>query len=1601
MPKENIFDMLKELSAAEKDILLSKLEKAKLINVSSYELSFEQRIFWFTHQLNPDSPACNIPAALMIEGPLNLEILQSSFKQVIKRHDALRTYFETISGVPHQFIKSRVNFRFAYIDLKNISKHFIDAELKRLIDGFARRSFDLSYPPLMRAIVLQISETKNILCFSFHHIVFDGWSLGILLNELLSSYYSLLLNRDVNLPALPFNYKDYIKWQQSLEYKLLVDKQKNYWRNKLSGISGFLKLPTDYPRPKIRSSKGNFFNIALSKELSDLIKNFCKAEHTTLNVFFLTAVNILLYKYTDEEDIIIGSPLAKREPIETEKLIGLFLNMIVMRTQFKKSESIRTLLKKCRQVAFEAYENGHFPFSDLVELINPLRDTAYTPIFQVMLSNNNAPLEKIQFEELSITPIVNDIGDAYCDLTFMYSDTAEGILISIEYSTELFSLATIELLAAHLKSIFSLMIQEPNQLLQAIDLLSNEEKEQILNFSSPSGYKSNKLLHSLFEDIAINNPDLPALTLGSMSLTYRQLNFYADKLACLLQDMGIEAQRCVGLFMENSFEAIISMLAILKIGGIYVPLDTRNPTKRLRLIIEDAGLKYILINKNSIISWSELEDITKIEVCLDDLKQLPSFNRVLKDITNDSIAYIVYTSGSTGIPNGSMNTHAGIVSTILFRQMKFPIWPQSRVLQLTSLNFDVSVLEIFNCLAAGGELIILPPKAQQDFGRIIDLIHIYQIEILHIVPTVLHNIITHSDSFKLLSIKQIVAAGEVLSTKLVTIIQESLGCEIINAYGPSEAAVYSSYAHYKSMPEHVNIGRPLDGVLLHILDINRNIVPIGREGEIYIGGVGLAKGYLNRPLLNQERFIDNPYGIGKLFKTGDRGKWNKDGTVEYIGRVDNQIKLRGQRIELGEIEAALCSIPEIDQSCVLVHQDSSGDERLVAFIVKKASMNLTLKNLRKELEKYLPYYMIPNLFHSIDNLPVTVNGKIDKQKLRELISEKKQSKKVLSERKNFDEWFYKPYWQKEVLTVSDKVEITNKTILVFSTQNSFVSLLLDRLKKVGANVIEINIGMEYQKLNSSSFVIRPGLKEDYIKLYEDILESNTSIEYVIHLWSTLIPSVISDINQATELAFYSLLWFAQAIGTYPLGNNIRFFYFTHNLYKVLGIEKIYPFGALGAGFGKVMAQEYPFISFSSLDYWDLEEVSAAETLIDLVLEEICLVEAEGREVIAFRENTKYLRAYSLIQKQTVFFQEKPLKDKGTYLITGGLGGVGLEIAQYIAQSTGSHIILVQRTKLIDEHLWDEEILQKKTVEPTILKRIITLKEIKKHSSSLTVLQGDVSDEKSLLNVANMIGEVFNKLDGIIHAAGVAPQGMIQRKGYDVSKNILSPKVHGIVNVVNAFAEYNPKFILLCSSLSSIVGGIGLSDYVAANAFLDAFSQITSFNLISVNWPAWNVGMMVDNSLPEDLLKIQKSILDKGITNDEGIKIFEEVLLQQESHIIVSPQDLVDHINAREDLQDLNLLYGTKITHTDNIILNSREHYTETERIVVEIFENVLKIKDVTRDDHFFELGGHSLLAAQVANRLSSSFGVPIYLQKIFEYPVVSELSQWLEDNKNK
>ena len=942
-------------------------------------LSFAQQRLWFLDQLAPNNAFYNIVGAFKLRGELDNDAFDRAIQEIVDRHENLRTSFGAEKGKPVLTIHDKQQVQIERTNLENYPVDGREQAARKIAAEEAQKPFELTQSPLFRVRVLQINDSEHIVIFVTHHIISDGWSSGVMVEEFAALYNAIHRGEESPLPPLQIQYVDFAAWQRNWLQGEVLQKQLEYWKNKLGENPPVLEMPTDKPRPAVQTFVGDLMTLSLSEKLSHDIKTLCNKEGVTLFMLLLAAFQALLHRYSGQDEILVGSPIANRTTAESERLIGFFVNTLVLKADFSQPIDFRTLLRQVRETTLNAYAHQDIPFEQLVEALQPERNTSHSPLFQVAFIMQNIPVKAFQLEGVTIEPVETVNKTAKFDLTLETIDTSAGIQCRMNYNTDLFESATIERFLAHYVNMLAAVVENVRQKMSAVNIIEETEAGKMLRAwnRTDAAYPAELSVDRVFQEWAVRQPDAPAAQYKNQLYSYAELNQRANRLAHYLLKKGVGCEDVVGISMNRTHDLAVAILGIIKAGAAFLNIDPSYPRDRLNYMFGDSKLK-VLVTQQSVVSDLPGHDAPDILIDADwpEIEAGSDENPDL-DLSPDNLAYLIYTSGSTGKPKGTMLPHRGLCNLHRAQRAAFNITPAHRVLQFSSLSFDASVWETVMALLNGACLVYADREKLTSGQGLRDTLKEQEISVVTLPPSVL-SVMPFDE---LPSLKTVVTAGEACSLELVQ--RWGANRQYVNAYGPTETTVCASYFEASvNDQEAPPIGKPIQNFQLYVLDKYRNFCPIGVPGELCVGGVGLARGYLHRPEMTAEKFIPNPFAANpgeRLYRTGDLVRWRDDGNVEFLGRIDDQIKIRGFRVELGEIEAVLSGIENIDDVLVIAREDAPGDMRIVAYVVSESQIDV--QALRSRLGAELPDYMVPSAFVLLDEFPLTPSGKVDRKAL--------------------------------------------------------------------------------------------------------------------------------------------------------------------------------------------------------------------------------------------------------------------------------------------------------------------------------------------------------------------------------------------------------------------------------------------------------------------------------------------------------------------------------------------------------------------------------------------------------------------------------------------
>lgn len=951
-------------------------------------LSFPQRPMWFFDQMEPGSAVYNRCANFRLLGPLDTTALQQALDILVTRHESLRTVFSMEGEEPAQVVLPQGYVKLEITDLTELEPDSLPARLKALVIAEAERPFDLSKGPLLRVSLVRLAAREHVLMTTMHHIISDAWSSGVFKRELGYFYKCFRQKRQPDMPELPLRYVEYTRWQLNQLQSNKLDKQLRYWKERLDGAPPLLELPCDRPRPAAQTFRGGTQSRPLNQALGTALLALGKRQGATLFMLLLAAFQILLYRYSGQEDIVVGTPVANRGIKETEGMIGLFINVLALRCDLSGDPGFLELVGRVRETVLGAFGHQDLPFEKLVEALQPERNLSHTPLFQVMFTYRNTPDGGLDLDGLAVHDMVSEKTVSHFDLSMIIERRGDGHCLIVEYSADLFDAGTITRMLDHYVNLLEGIAAGPDRRISQLPLLGETERKRILREwnATESPYPTGQGIHRLFERQSARSPGRPAVVYGTHALSYGELNARANRLARVLRARGVDIGALVALLMERSCDMVVALLAILKAGGGYVPLDPDYPRDRLALMLEDSQTAVLLTHSALV---ERLPEHAPSLVCLDRIDEdlrVHDDGNLDSRVTPDAIAYVNYTSGSTGKPKGVCVPHRA-VNRLVLETNYIELGEADRVAQVSTVSFDAATFEIWGALLNGATLVGVDKQTLLLAGEFAGWLSRERITAMFLTTAVFNHLAEENPAM-FSSLDWLLFGGEAADPKRVRAVWKAAPPRhLINVYGPTENTTFSTWHEITELPDEflpVPIGRPIANTQAYILDQSMNPVPVGVYGELYLGGAGLALGYLNNQALTEERFVPNPFSEqpgARLYRTGDVARYLADGKIVFHGRTDDQVKIRGFRIEPGEIEAAIRLHPAVGDAVVICMGETGAEKRLVAYVSPKTRDDLGGDDLRSFLSGRLPPFMLPSAFMVLDRLPLTDNGKIDRKAL--------------------------------------------------------------------------------------------------------------------------------------------------------------------------------------------------------------------------------------------------------------------------------------------------------------------------------------------------------------------------------------------------------------------------------------------------------------------------------------------------------------------------------------------------------------------------------------------------------------------------------------------
>lgn len=1487
-----------------------------------FPLSFAQQRLWFLYQLAPNNPFYNVPAAIRLKGTLNRTALERSFQEIVRRHAALRTTFTTLDGKPVQAIKSDVKIQVSVVDLPTVAISERERISQQLATAEAQRPFNLTTDLLLRVTVLQFEPTEAVLLLTMHHIVADGWSLGVLIRELACCYTAFVKGRTPALLPLPIQYTDFACWQRNWLQGEVLEQQLTYWRKQLQNLP-VLNLPRDRPRSTVQTYRGATYPIQISLSLTQAFEALSQRSGVSLFMTLLAAFQTLLYRYTGQEDIAIGCPIANRHRTEVEPLIGFFVNSLVMRSDLSGNPTFRQLLDRVRTVALEAYEHQDLPFEKLVEELDPERDLSRNPLFQVAFALQNAPMQPLELPGLMLEPAPLSSGSTRFDLELHLWEPAhglgslwqseEGLSGFISYSTDLFDRSRIARLVGHFLTLLEGIIINPDTRLSELPLLTSAEQQQILVEwnQTTTNPRNPRCFPQIFDEWVRSNPKAIAIVSEQGTLTYRELNQQAQRLAQILIQMGVGTDSSVGLCVDRSAEMVIGILGILKAGAAYVPLDPNYPSDRLHFMSTDTGVSILLTQ-----SWlvAKLPQSQAQVICLDrsllmDGELAGSQSTSIEDtVTFDGLAYIIYTSGSTGKPKGVLLTHRGLCNVVEAQQQIFHPSCKSRVLQFSSLSFDASIFEIALALGSGGTLYIPPKSAQLPGMELVQFLKNNAITHALLTPAVLA-VLPFAELPKL---QVLITGGEACSSQVVD--RWAKNRHFFNAYGPTESTIWATVTQLQPGDPPLTIGRPILNTQVYILDDQLNPVPVGIPGELYIGGAGVAQGYLNRPELTAQRFIYFELPIGglksktiRLYKTGDRVQYRTDGTIEFLGRVDNQIKIRGFRVELGEIEATLQSHPAIRD----------------AVVIPLNEMRLTA------------YFSIDRQY-----LQQTLSQSLQNQHIQQWQTLYNQTYRSTDGTPNFDITGWNSSYTGEPIPLEQMQEWVSDRI------GQILALKPKRVLEIGCGtgLLLFQIAPHTQKY----------LATDFSLVALESIQNQLQVFNLPHV--ELLQRMATDFEGIAPASFDVVI----------LNSIVQYFPSVDYLMQVLegAIETVTDGGVLFLG----DIRSLPLLkAFQTWVQFGRADAGMERTQLQQKVDRSCFEDPELAIDPAFFQALR--QKFPQIRQVQIRLSRGRSQNEMTQF--------RYNVLLYIGQCTDSN---QDSSHLIQQHNWKlnpitVKELQKKLIEtkPKIF-RLTNVTNSRVHAALRTV--NWLNNQETPTTVGRMRDVLQDSAEMAIN-----PQDWLDLE------TVLPYKVEITWSTQTQTGDYD--VVLIGHDVDLIIDTFICEQLDQSwHLYTNAPLQSPFARQLIPQLRQYLRQTLPDYMIPSAFVPLETLPLTaNGKVDRHALPTLEEDT--------IAPSSRTNTPSTPEDT-DLEVVRGgmrNSLPHLDPV---PNCEMSVTESTLIEIWQELLRLKQVNPHDNFFELGGHSLLATQMTSRVRDVFGLELPLKSVFEAPTIAQLAPILE-----
>nr|CCE88377.1 non-ribosomal peptide synthetase/polyketide synthase [Sorangium cellulosum] len=1557
-------------------------------------LSSGQERLWLFDHLSPRTALYNVHLGLRMQGPLDCELLRRSLSAVVGRHGSFRMTFPVVEGQVVAHVDPPSDVDLDRVDLRALPAERRREELSRLAADQRLEPFDLARGPLWRTTLVALDEGEHLLLWTQHHIVTDGWSLGVFLTELHGAYRALAGGEAPRLTALPVDFVDYAAFQRATLREERLRASLAWWKERLAGLP---RLDLPFCRAVASPTHaGDAVNFTLSAGLTAAIKALAARQGCTLFVALLGAWVALLSRYTGQADFPVGTVVAGRSRAELRQLIGFVANTLVLRCDVPEASSFAGLMHRLRDVVVGALEHEDVPFDEVVRAVATTRDGDLNPLFQASFVLENMPLPELAIPGMRWTPVFDRVdggveGTAKFNLGLTMAERAEGLSGTLEFATDLFERAAIERMVGHFEVLLRAAVDDPERRVAELELLTEAEKAAFAAWNDTAAeYPPETCVHELFEAQARRTPLAVAVEHEDARITYAELEAQANRLAHHLRALGVGPEALVGLCVERSPSMVVGLLAVLKAGGAYVPLDPAYPAERIAFMLEDTKAKVLLTQA----SLSERlpaggARVVRMDADAPAWAALPG-SPPESGVRSDNLAYVIYTSGSTGRPKGVALEHRGSVLFLRWTQRAFSEDEVAAVIASTSVSFDVSFFEIFAPLVRGGRIRLLRDVMEVERAALDEARWM-----LVTVPSAVRALIQEGRLPR--QIRALNLAGEALDQRTVDLIFERAPHveRVRDLYGPTEDTTYSTCAVRRAGGRQV-IGRPIENTRAYVLDKGLQRTPVGVPGELYLAGSQLARGYLDRPELTAERFIRDPLsGVpgARMYRTGDLARWNEHGELEYLGRIDNQVKLRGFRIELGEIEAALSSHPSVRSCVVVVWEYAPGDRRLVAHVVPSGG-ECSEGALREHLRAKLPAYMVPHAFEVLASLPTTPNGKVDRKALSTPPSDRlvPASGDALpaAARDALEECLHEVAWRPAEPLAEPSLPRGGAWV-VLADQGGVGAALHARLAALGQRCVRVFAGAGYERIEPDLYRIHPARAADYQRLLREVFGEEGRCLGAVHLFgldaapapATTPETLSADLTRGSVSAAH----LTQAIVRHGFRDAPRLFLVTRGAQATLGGARVSAAQAPIWGLGKTIALEHPGLKCTRID------LDPAATDADAALLARELGARDREDQIALRGEGRYLGRVVRGRFEAGAGTPFALRSDVSYLVTGGLGRLGLALSRWMVEAGARHLVLVGRRGPGDAARGGLEALQAA-------------------GARVLVAQADVAARGDVARVLSTIELEMPPLGGVIHAAGVADDHPLLDLDEERFRRVFAPKALGAWNL-HALTEGRPlDFFVMCSSSASLFGAPGEASSSAADAFLDALAQerhAMGLPAMSVQWGAFAEGGPEATAAARRERRPRRGVAP--LTLEQGLEALRRLFARPRAAVGVVRFDARQWMELYPGAASLPLFVelareaasvgGQEAPQIRGTLGRAapRERPFVLERHVIEQVSRVLRVDEARVDAHapFKDLGLDSMMSLDVRNRLEASLGVQFSATILFTYPSTAALARYLLD----